>query len=307
MTNLYLVFNREEWANLGHSIPLHLSNEQFGKLKNINSGLSINEITEIYLPLLYLLNYFIKSNNYHHKIIGNFLGNKIKKIPYIIGISGGVAVGKSTIANLLQVLLKQWYTKNNVELITTDSFLYPNKILIKKGLMEKKGFPQSYDVCRLIKFLSDLKSGVEVISPIYSHIIYDIVPKKNKIIKQPDILIIEGLNLLQSTPKYSFGSQIFISDFINCSIYVDAVEALLKNWYISRFLKFRENAFTYSNSYFHNYINISKKETIKIAKNFWQKINGLNLKENILPTKRRANIILTKTKDHSINLVSLRK
>ncbi|MBK4775552.1 type I pantothenate kinase [Candidatus Pantoea edessiphila] len=285
-----LLFDRKDWVNLCDSIPL--SCDEVKKLKGADN-LSIAEINDIYLPLSRLIISLAESNI------------RSQKIPYIVSISGSVAVGKSTTAKVLQTLLSKYHKNKKVEIVTTDGFLYPNAVLIKNGLMEKKGFPQSYDMQSLIKFVSDIKSGVRnLIVPVYSHIIYDIEPDKSKIIDQPDILIIEGLNLLQN--KSDDPDQIFISEFIDCSIYLDAVEELLKDWFICRFLKLRQEAFLQPNSYFHSYINIDEQKAIKIADNVWNKINKLNLEENILPTKDLANIILNKKKCHVINQITIR-
>ncbi|PPI88963.1 type I pantothenate kinase [Candidatus Pantoea edessiphila] len=306
MIDLYLLFTRKEWSNLRDTTSLGLS---CSEIKDINAYLSISEIKDIYLPLLLLLNFLIDSDLNQKQIIEKFLGKKNKKTPYIISISGSVAVGKSTIANILQILLRHNDKNSKVELISTDGFLYPNSILKKRGLMKKKGFPQSYDMRGLIKFVSDLKLGVEeVTAPVYSHDIYDIVPKKNKIIRQPDILILEGLNILQNKTDYRNDAyHIFVSDFVDFSIYVDATEELLQNWYVKRFLKLCQNSFIKSNSYFHSYSGLPKMEVIKIARNLWREINGLNLKKNILPTKERANLILVKQDNHAINQIRLRK
>ncbi|PPI86646.1 type I pantothenate kinase [Candidatus Pantoea edessiphila] len=309
MGNFYLVFTRKEWANLCDSFLFSLSNDEINTIKGINDELSIKEVIEIYLPLSRLINFFIDSNFRHKEVIEKFLGKTINKVPYIIGISGSVAVGKSTAARVLQTLMSRYNKNNKVELVTTDGFLYPNTILEKKGLMKKKGFPQSYNISRLMKFVLDLKLGAkQVIAPAYSHSIYDILPKTSQIIQQPDILILEGLNVLQNVSDYPDNPyRIFISDFIDFSIYIDAIEDLLKKWYIDRFLKLRESAFTKSESYFCNYASLTKQKTITIAENLWNSINKINLKENILPTRERANVILTKTNNHFVYQIRLKR
>ena len=225
-----------------------------------------------------------------------------QRIPYIISIAGSVAVGKSTTARVLQALLSRWPEHRRVELITTDGFLHPNQVLKERGLMKKKGFPESYDMHRLVKFVSDLKSGVpNVTAPVYSHLIYDVIPDGDKTVVQPDILILEGLNVLQSGMDYPHDPHhVFVSDFVDFSIYVDAPEDLLQTWYINRFLKFREGAFTDPDSYFHNYAKLTKEEAIKTAMTLWKEINWLNLKQNILPTRERASLILTKSANHAV-------
>lgn len=305
----YLQFNRTQWAALRDSVPLTLSEAEIVKLRGINEDLSLDEVAQIYLPLSRLLNFYISSNLRRQAVLEQFLGTDGQKIPYIIGIAGSVAVGKSTTARLLQALLSRWPEHRTVELITTDGFLHPNKVLNERGLMKKKGFPQSYDMHNLVKFVSEVKSGAKrVTAPVYSHLIYDIVTDGNKVIEQPDILILEGLNVLQSGMDYPHDPHhVFVSDFVDFSIYVDAPEDLLQTWYINRFLKFRQGAFSNPNSYFHNYAKLPEAEAINIATGLWNEINGLNLKQNILPTRERASLIMTKSANHAVESVRLRK
>lgn len=305
----YLQFDRTQWAALRNSVPLTLSEEEIVKLKGINEDLSLEEVAQIYLPLSRLLNFYISSNLRRQAVLEQFLGTDGQKIPYIIGIAGSVAVGKSTTARLLQALLSSWPEHRSVELITTDGFLHPNKVLNERGLMKKKGFPQSYDMHSLVKFVSEVKSGAKrVTAPVYSHLIYDVVPEGNKVIEQPDILILEGLNVLQSGMDYPHDPhRVFVSDFVDFSIYVDAPEELLQSWYINRFLKFRQGAFSNPDSYFHNYSKLPEPEAINIATQLWTEINGLNLHENILPTRERASLIMTKSANHAVENVRLRK
>ena len=250
----YLHFNRSQWAALRDSVPMTLTEGEIARLKGINEDLSLEEVAEIYLPLSRLLNFYISSNLRRQAVLEQFLGTNGQRIPYIISIAGSVAVGKSTTARVLQALLSRWPEHRSVELITTDGFLHPNEVLKERGLMKKKGFPLSYDMHRLVKFVSDLKSGVpHVTAPVYSHLIYDRIPGGDKTVVQPDILILEGLNVLQSGMDYPHDPHhVFVSDFVDFSIYVDAPEDLLQNWYINRFLKFREGAFTDPDSYFHH-------------------------------------------------------
>ncbi|AHK19509.1 type I pantothenate kinase [Yersinia similis] len=305
----YLQFDRTQWAALRDSVPLTLTEEEIVKLKGINEDLSLDEVAQIYLPLSRLLNFYISSNLRRQAVLEQFLGTDGQRIPYVIGIAGSVAVGKSTTARLLQALLSRWPEHRSVELITTDGFLHPNKVLNERGLMKKKGFPESYDMHNLVKFVSEVKSGADyVTAPVYSHLIYDVVPDGNKVIKQPDILILEGLNVLQSGMDYPHDPHhVFVSDFVDFSIYVDAPEDLLQSWYINRFLKFRQGAFSNPNSYFHNYAKLPETEAIKIATQLWNEINGLNLKQNILPTRERASLIMTKSANHAVESVRLRK
>ncbi|MFP7327559.1 type I pantothenate kinase [Serratia marcescens] len=305
----YLQFDRTQWAALRDSVPLTLSEEEIVKLKGINEDLSLEEVAQIYLPLSRLLNFYISSNLRRQAVLEQFLGTDGQKIPYVIGIAGSVAVGKSTTARLLQALLSRWPEHRSVELITTDGFLHPNKVLNERGLMKKKGFPQSYDMHSLVKFVSEVKSGAKrVIAPVYSHLIYDVVPEGNKVIEQPDILILEGLNVLQSGMDYPHDPhRVFVSDFVDFSIYVDAPETLLQSWYINRFLKFRQGAFSNPDSYFHNYSKLPEPDAVNIATQLWNEINGLNLQQNILPTRERASLIMTKSANHAVESVRLRK
>ncbi|MGC7561177.1 type I pantothenate kinase [Pasteurella sp. PK-2025] len=301
----FLSFNRQQWAELRKSVPLTLTEQDLKPLLGINEDLSLDEVRTIYLPLVRLINYYIEERIQRQQVMNRFLGVNPDKVPYIISIAGSVAVGKSTSARILQSLLSRWPEARKVDLITTDGFIYPLEKLQQDNLLNKKGFPVSYDTARLVRFLADIKSGKpEVKAPVYSHLIYDIVPDQFDVVDQPDILILEGLNVLQKGERCT---QTFVSDFVDFSIYVDAPETLLKEWYISRFLKFRKSAFTDPNSYFKHYATLSEPEAISIASRIWDEINGLNLRENILPTRERANLILTKGTDHAVELVKLRK
>ncbi|WP_213994182.1 type I pantothenate kinase [Sodalis sp. dw_96] len=309
LTTPYLQFNRKQWAALRDTVPLTLTEEEIIKLKGINEDLSLDEVAEIYLPLSRLLNFYISSNLRRQAVLEQFLGTNGQHIPYVIGIAGSVAVGKSTTARVLQALLSRWPEHRSVELVTTDGFLFPNRVLKERDIMKKKGFPQSYDMRSLVNFVSEVKSGAkEVSAPVYSHLIYDIIPEDRKVISQPDILILEGLNVLQSGMDYQHASHhVFVSDFVDFSLYVDAPEKLLKNWYINRFLKFRQGAFSNPDSYFHHYAKLPEEEAVQIATQIWTEINGLNLMENILPTRERASLILTKSANHAVENIRLRK
>ncbi|HHF4386503.1 TPA: type I pantothenate kinase [Haemophilus influenzae] len=302
----FLSFNREQWAELRKSVPLKLTEQDLKPLLGFNEDLSLDEVSTIYLPLTRLINYYIDENLHRQTVLHRFLGRNNAKTPYIISIAGSVAVGKSTSARILQSLLSHWPTERKVDLITTDGFLYPLNKLKQDNLLRKKGFPVSYDTPKLIRFLADVKSGKSnVTAPIYSHLTYDIIPDKFNVINKPDILILEGLNVLQTGNNKT--NQTFVSDFVDFSIYVDAEEKLLKEWYIKRFLKFRESAFNDPNSYFKHYANLSKEESITTASKIWDEINGLNLNQNILPTRERANLILKKGHNHQVELIKLRK
>ena len=302
----FLTFNRHQWAELRKSVPLKLTEQDLKPLLGFNEELSLDEVSTIYLPLTRLINYYIEENLRRQAVLNRFLGGRNPTVPYIISIAGSVAVGKSTSARILQSLLSNWPNTRQVDLITTDGFLYPLEKLKKDNLLQKKGFPVSYDTAKLIQFLADVKSGKSgVTAPIYSHLTYDIIPNRFDIVNQPDILILEGLNVLQTRSRKT--GQVFVSDFVDFSIYVDADESLLKEWYIRRFLKLRQSAFTDPNSYFKHYAQLSEQESIQTATDIWNNINGLNLRENILPTRERANLILTKGANHVVEWVKLRK
>lgn len=305
----YISFTGEAWGKLRASTPMTLSEERLARLRGLNERVSLYEVEQIYLPLSRLLNLYVGATQNLHAASAKFLGNPDAKVPYIIGIAGSVAVGKSTTARILQALLSDWPTHPHVDLVTTDGFLYPNRILIERGLMQRKGFPESYDQRRLLQFLQDVKSGMpEVFAPMYSHLTYDILPDAVQVVRQPDILILEGLNVLQTRSGLPGKPlRLFVSDFFDFSLYVDAEEMDIERWYIERFLTLRETAFRESASYFHRYAQLTVEEAIETAQGIWSRINGLNLRENILPTRERAHLILRKGPDHAVQEVRLRK
>ncbi|SHO58026.1 type I pantothenate kinase [Vibrio quintilis] len=305
--NPYLSFDRYQWSELRNSVPMTLSESDLRELQGINEQLTMKEAVEIYLPLARLLNLYVASRQTRNTILNQFLGRK-RVPPFVIGIAGSVAVGKSTTARLLKALLSRWENHPKVELVTTDGFLYPNEILLEKGIMQKKGFPESYDIKRLVQFVSDVKSGKpDVAAPIYSHLTYDITEEK-KVVNNPDILILEGLNVLQSGMDYPHAPhRVFISDFLDFSIFVDANPVFIEKWYIERFRKFRHGAFKTPGSYFSHYTRLAEEEAISIAKNIWHAINGKNLQENILPTRERAQLILCKGETHTVEQILLRQ
>lgn len=303
----YMEFDRTEWATLRQSVPMTLTESDLQGLRGINESISLEEVRDIYLPLSRLVNLYVKSRQDRRKVIGEFLSHR-SKIPYLIGVAGSVAVGKSTTARILQALLDRWSEHPKVALITTDGFLYPNAELKRRNIMHRKGFPESYDVRKLIQFVADVKAGKRNVSaPVYSHVTYDILPDEQSVIDQPDILILEGLNVLQSNPSEADGFRRYVSDFLDFSIYVDAETHRLEHWYIQRFLEFRKGAFSDPDSYFHNYAQLSDAEATNTARRIWETINLVNLEENILQTRNRADLILYKGDDHRMERVFLRQ
>lgn len=308
----YVQFTRAEWAVLREATPLTLSEAELAQLRGLNERVSMREVEHIYLPLTRLLHLYVAATMNLYEASHVFLGTNARKVPYIIGVGGSVAVGKSTMARILQTLLARSPGQPKVDLVTTDGFLYPNKVLIERGILDRKGFPESYDIRRLLRFLYDVKSGLpEVTAPVYSHLYYDILSAERLTIRRPDIIVLEGLNVLQ-TPSYPNSlspaqSAVFVSDFFDFSIYVDAKERHIRRWYVERFHALRETAFQNPQSYFHRYASLTDDEAEATALDIWERINGVNLRENILPTRNRAQLILEKGEDHAISSVSLRK
>jgi len=289
--------------------PMTLEPGEFDRLRSLHDRLDIKEVEEIYLPLSRLLSIYVDAAQRLYYAQRQFLGIRDRKMPYIIGIAGSVAGGKSTTARVLQALLARWSPRPKVDLVTTDGFLHPNAVLERLGLIQKKGFPASYDLPLLLSFLSDIKAGRrQVRAPVYSHLSWDIVPNQWQEVDQPDILIVEGVNVLQTGPLPQHGKAVpVVSDFFDFSVYIDADEAVLREWYVERWLTLRDTAFTDPKSYFHRYALLSDEEAIATATAIWERTNLANLEENILPTRPRATLILKKGADHVIETVSLRR
>ncbi len=286
-----------------------LSEVELQGLRGINENVSLNEVADIYLPLSRLLNLYVGAAQELHRATNTFLGDPSARAPYVIGLAGSVAVGKSTTARILQALLARWPNHPKVGLVSTDGFLFPNEVLRERGIFHRKGFPESYDVRRLVQFMADLKSGKpEMAAPVYSHLAYDIIPGQLQALSNPDVVIVEGLNVLQSAPPAPDGRpRLFVADFFDFSVYVDAGEADIARWYVDRFLALRDTAFRDPSSYFHGYAALSAEEAQEVARRIWRETNEPNLRENIQPTRNRARLILEKASDHSVQGVRLRK
>jgi type I pantothenate kinase len=305
----YHRFTRSEWAALRADTPLTLTLDDLSKLRSLNDPISLEEVVAIYLPLSRLLALYVAATQGLFKATQRFLDAEDGKVPYIIGVAGSVAAGKSTLSRVMRALLSRWPNTPKVELITTDGFLYPNAVLQAEGLMEKKGFPESYDGTALLRFLTEVKAGTRnVPAPVYSHLTYDVVRDENIVVDRPDILVVEGLNvLLPGRPPRDGRPTAFVSDFFDFSVYLHADEADLERWYIERFLRLRQTSFRDPRSYFRKYAEIGEAEARAVARDIWTRINLRNLRENILPTRARANLVLTKGASHSIEMVELRK
>ncbi|MCP4086380.1 MAG: type I pantothenate kinase [Actinomycetia bacterium] len=306
----FLRFTADQWAQLRASTPMTLTEDDLEQLRGINEEVSMQDVARIYLPTSRLLNLYVGAIQDLYRATDTFLGKLPAKVPYVIGLAGSVAVGKSTTSRILKALLARWPNHPRVDLITTDGFLYPNAVLAERGLMERKGFPESYDVKGLIDCVAQIKSGeprIEV--PLYSHLVYDVLPDDYKVIEEPDIVIVEGINVLQTSASSSTSNNnsMFVSDFFDFKIYVDAEEGDVREWYVQRFFALREKAFSDPRSFFTRYAELDDDHARQTAEGIWDAINGPNLSSNILPTRDRADLILEKAADHSVSAVRLRR
>jgi type I pantothenate kinase len=304
----YHEFSAAEWARLRADEPMTLEPDDLKRLRSLNDPISMAEAEQIYLPLTRLLSLYVEAIHGLHQVSSAFLQHNGDRTPFIIGVAGSVAVGKSTTARILRALLRRWPASPKVDLVTTDGFLLPNSELEKRGLMERKGFPESYDRLAFLRFLAAIKSGKpNVEAPLYSHLTYDVLGE-TVTVDRPDILIVEGLNILQPGDLPKTGKPVvFASDFLDFSVYIDAPEPLLRQWYVERFLSLRDTAFKDPNSFFHRFSKLTEPEARELAAEIWTSINLPNLTENILPTRGRADLILTKSHDHTIDRVALRR
>jgi type I pantothenate kinase len=301
----FVEISRADWAALGRSTELPLTEQEISQIRGLGDFLDLKEVSDVYLPLSRLLNLYVTEAQRLHSVTSEFMGERAKRTPFIIGVAGSVAVGKSTVARLLKEMLSRWPSTPRVELITTDGFLYPNGELERRNLMHRKGFPESYDRLALLKFVADIKSGVERVSaPVYSHLSYDIVPGAEVVVESPDVVIVEGLNVLQPPVM---GQEVALSDYFDFKIYVDADVANVTEWFLGRFEKLREGAFTNPKSYFHKYAEMPFEEALERAIEIWNTINLPNLIENIQPTRSRATLVLQKGSEHAVQSVLLRK
>ena len=304
-TSPFVELDRADWAELAESTTLPLKETEIVQLRGLGDPLDLREVEEVYLPLSRLLNLYVAGTKQLHRVTNEFLGERAQSTPFVIGVAGSVAVGKSTIARLLRELLSRWDDTPRVELVTTDGFLLPNDELERRGLMERKGFPESYDRRALLRFVTEVKSGAaEVRAPFYSHLSYDIVPGAQIVVRRPDVLIVEGLNVLQPAGG---GNRLAVSDLFDFSVYVDARTRDIANWYEDRFLKLQRGAFANPKSYFHRYSSLTEEEARARARMIWASINEPNLLQNIRPTRSRAKLVLRKDADHTVSSVLLRK
>lgn len=305
----FIELDRSTWSRLAHQLEQPFDQADVERLRGLGDRLSLDEVAEVYVPLSRLLSIYVDASARLREASNKFLGETTRRTPFVIGVAGSVAVGKSTIARVLQEMLRRWPNTPRVELVTTDGFLYPNAELRRRGLMQRKGFPESFDRRRLLRFVSDVKAGVpEVRAPMYSHLTYDIVTNQQIVVRRPDVLIVEGLNVLAPPRARSDGtSGLSVSDFFDYSVYVDASHDAIRNWYVNRFMELRSGAFADPDSYFHRYSDLTDAEAVKTATDIWDRINGPNLIQNVLPTRGRAKLVLTKNADHHVKRVLMRK
>ena len=319
MSSPYLDFDRPTWARLRAATPLTLSEADLVQLQGLNEHVSLEEVETIYLPLSRLLNLHVAATQTLHKATDTFLGSLPRPTPYVIGVAGSVAVGKSTFARILRALLSRWPDHPRVDLVTTDGFLFPNAVLEERQSLGRKGFPESYDLRRLVEFMAAVKAADSAVhAPVYSHQRYDIVPGEFQVVDRPDIVIVEGLTVLQTGESHRSGAdggrgrepvraRVFVSDFFDFSIYIDAREQDIERWYIDRFLTLRETVFQDPGSYFHRYAALDDEAAVATAREIWSTINGVNLRDNIKPTRERARLVLEKGANHAVGRIRLRK
>ncbi|WP_434084360.1 type I pantothenate kinase [Micrococcus porci] len=305
----FVELERQTWARLADQLDQPFDQDDVERLRGLGETLSLREVAEVYLPLSRLLGIHVEAAGALRRATNEFLGERTGRTPYVIGVAGSVAVGKSTTARVLQEMLRRWPSTPRVELITTDGFLHPNAVLQERGIMDRKGFPESYDRRALLRFMADVKSGAaEVSAPVYSHVTYDIVPERRQVVHRPDVLIVEGLNVLAPPLLRADGTPgLSVSDFFDFSVYVDARADWIRDWYVERFMGLRSSAFRDPDAFFHRYASLSDEEARETARSIWDRINGPNLAQNVQPTRGRARLVLTKNRQHEVTRVLMRK